>query len=596
MRANIRRPRANSISTTILLAFTALILTVILATVFESYRNTRAELQNNAMDYTAQLVRQVNADIERYLDYIKDLSDFIVGNSLVTTYLSEDDLSVRETERDRVQQILRDAANIRSEIYTVALVSSDGRVLFGSPTSSRNPNADCLGAEWYRRALASPGRVFVSSSRVENLIAGQYRWVISFSKAVIGEGGTPVGVLLVDLKYDYLDEICSNVQLGSRGYLFLADSNGEVLWHPQQNLIYAGLKSESVGGVLAEAKGRTTYTVRGEEKLYIASRSEATGWTTVGVAYPEELLQNQGALVRQYLILGLISVLSAFGVAILISRAITNPLRKLTQTMNQVEQGDYTVRSTVRSNNEVGRLRDSFNHMIANTQNLMAQIVHTEEQKRQSEWRLLQAQIKPHFLYNTLDSIIWMSHAGKNEEVVEMTSALAQLLRNSIGSGRDIIPLEEEIAHVESYLVIQKMRYRETLHYELDIDPQTKPCLIPRLVLQPLVENAIYHGIKVKETGGTIHIGAMLDDDRLLVTVEDDGAGMTPEQLAHIYDEKESDEGSSKIGIYNVSERLHIYFGEDAVLKYFSEPDKGTTAMLNLPIRLEEKEENNETT
>jgi len=589
------RPRQSSISTTILAAFTVLILVIILATVYESYQYTRGELQSNAMDYTAQLVRQVNADIDRYLDYIKDLSDFIVGNSLVTAYLSEDDPTVRETQRAQVQQILRSAANIRSEVYTVALVAADGRVLFGSPTSSRNGRADCLSTDWYRNAIASPGRVFISSSRVENLIAGQYRWVVSFSKAVIGQNGTPVGVLLVDLKYDYIDQICSNVQLGSRGYLFLLDAGGDILWHPQQKLIYAGLKTEDVSGVLSQANGRAAYSVQSADKLYLASRSDATGWTTVGVAYPEELLQDPEKLARQYVVIGVLSMCVAFCLSFLLSRAITNPLRKLTQTMNQVEQGDYTVRSTVRSNNEVGRLRDSFNHMIANTQSLMEQIVRTEEQKRQGEWQLLQAQIKPHFLYNTLDSIIWMSHAGKNEEVVEMTSALAQLLRNSLGSGRDIIPLEEELAHVESYLVIQKMRYREKLRYEMDVDPETKSCLIPRLVLQPLVENAIYHGIKVKEDGGSIYIGAMLDDDRLLVTVEDDGAGMTEEQLAHICDEKESDEGSSRIGIHNVCERLRIYFGEDAALKYFSEPDKGTTAMLNLPIRRGDKEAHDET-
>lgn len=584
----MRKYGRRSISTSILLAFTALILAVTLSTVFESYRFTREELQDNATDYTTQLVRQVNADIERYVNYIKDISDFIVGNPLVTAYLSTGDRPVRDAQKDRIVQVLGNVAEIRSEISAIALLSLDGQVVFGDRTSVLNLYSDYKDTLWYRGALAAPGEVFISSSHVENLIAGKYQWVVSFAKAVIGADGVPIGILLVDLNYNTIDEICANVQLGSRGYLFLLDSQGEILWHPEQNLIYANLKTENVQGVLEQADGRSAFLVESTDKLYIASRSESTGWMTVGVAYPEELLQNPGRMARQYLVIGTIAVFVAFLLSFLISRAITDPLRRLTDTMNLVEQGDFTVRCNVRSQNEVGRLRDSFNHMIANTQNLMEQIVSNEEQKRRSEWRLLQAQIKPHFLYNTLDSIIWMSHAGKNEEVVEMTSALAKLLRNSIGSGREIIPLEEELAHVESYLVIQKMRYREKLHYKMDIDPQTKPCLIPRLVLQPLVENAIYHGIKVKEVGGTIQIGAMLDDDRLLVTVEDDGAGMTAEQLAHIYDQKSGDESSSQIGVCNVKERLRIYFGEDAALKYFSEPDKGTMAMLILPIRLEE--------
>lgn len=164
-----------------------------------------------------------------------------------------------------------------------------------------------------------------------------------------------------------------------------------------------------------------------------------------------------------------------------------------------------------------------------------------------------------------------------------MTSALAALLRSSIGDGSDTNTLKAEIAHVRSYLTIQKMRYH-TLHDEIDIDPQTEDCLLPKLVLQPLVENAIYHGIKVKQQGGTVRIESLLEEDRLLITVEDDGVGMTPEQLATILEKKEADGESSKIGVCNVNERLQLFFGSEAVMKYYSEPGKRTMVMLVLPI------------
>ena len=201
------------------------------------------------------------------------------------------------------------------------------------------------------------------------------------------------------------------------------------------------------------------------------------------------------------------------------------------QTMRRVEDGDLHVRSQVSSRTELGQLSDSFDHMIAKTAELMDERLRSEEQKRKSEWKALQAQIQPHFLYNTLDSIIWMSHAGRNAEVVEMTSALALLLRSSIGDGSDTNTLKKEIAHVRSYLTIQKMRYNEKLRYEIDLDPQTEDCLLPKLILQPLVENAIYHGIKVKQQGGTVRIESLLEEDRLLITVEDDGVGMTAEEV-----------------------------------------------------------------
>ena len=284
------------------------------------------------------------------------------------------------------------------------------------------------------------------------------------------------------------------------------------------------------------------------------------------------------------LLIAAAALILALVFALQLSRSIAGPIRRLMQTMRRVEDGDLHVRSQVSSRTELGQLSDSFDHMIAKTAELMDERLRSEEQKRKSEWKALQAQIQPHFLYNTLDSIIWMSHAGRNAEVVEMTSALALLLRSSIGDGSDTNTLKKEIAHVRSYLTIQKMRYNEKLRYEIDLDPQTEDCLLPKLILQPLVENAIYHGIKVKQQGGTVRIESLLEEDRLLITVEDDGVGMTPEQLETILDKKESDAESTKIGVYNVNERLQLFFGPDAVMKYYSTPGVRTMVMLVLPI------------
>ena len=577
--------RRHSLSTTMVLSFTVLVMVVTMLISSRSYGYTREQLEATASDYTTQLIAQVNSQIDMYVEYIEDLSDFVVRNRAVTAYLQG------RGEAAEVASLLGVAAETRSEIAALALVATDGRILFDDPAFRRNPYARYAEAEWYRGALAAPGEVCVTSSRVENLVEGQYPWVISFSQAVTAEDGTLLGVLLADLRYDVIDDICAGVQLGSRGYLFLVDGQGGILWHPQQQIVNAGLKSEPVEQVLRAGGEPVATAGRDGELLYFSQRSPATGWTAVGVTYASELLQQQDRMLRQYLFIDVFAVALALAVAVLLSRAISRPLRQLADTMGAVERGDFSVRSRVRSHSEVGRLSDSFNHMVATISDLMEQQKQAEAQKRQAEWDLLQAQIKPHFLYNTLDSIIWMSHAGHNEEVVEMTRALAQLLRISIDRGSEIVPLRRELDHVESYLTIQKMRYREKLCYELDIEPDTLPCLLPKLVLQPLVENAIYHGIKVKEQGGTVRIASMLDEDKLLLTVEDDGVGMTAEQLAGILDRKPSGEGTSNIGVRNVNERLRLYFGDDCGLKFFSEPGKGTLVMLVLPRILEERGE-----
>lgn len=447
-----------------------------------------SELLDSSTDYTEQLILRVNAELDMYVEYMKDISDFIVDNGAVAAYLqAANEHRLTDAACRGAQQQLAAAQKIRAEITSIALIPQSGGALFGSEGASLNTYSNYHTADWYVDALADPDEVQVSSSRVENLIAGQYNWVVSFSKAVLDAAGQVQGVLLIDLNYQIIDRLCADIQLGSRGYIYLIDQSGGILWHPQQDLIYAGLKEENAQQVLAAKNGRMLLGKGSGCRLYVACASEATGWTAVGVAYTQELLRSRDRIYQTYLLIAAAALVLALVFALQLSMSIADPIRRLTQTMRRVEEGDLHVRCQVSSRTELGQLSDSFNHMIAKTADLMDERLRIEEQKRKSEWKALQAQIQPHFLYNTLDSIIWMSHAGRSEEVVEMTSALAALLRSSIGDGSDTNTLKTEIAHVRSYLTIQKMRYH-TLHDEIDIDPQTEDCLLPKLVLQPLVE------------------------------------------------------------------------------------------------------------
>ena len=582
----------HSIGTRIVALFMLLILVITAAMTYVSISASTNELLENATDYTGQLILRVNAEIDMYVEYMKDISDFIVDNNVVSAYLTAaNEHMLTDAICASAQQQLAAAQKIRSEITAIALIPQSGGALFGSADAQLNTDSGYQQAAWYTGALAHPREVQVSSSRVENLIAGQYNWVVSISRAVLDRAGRVQGVLLVDLNYQIIDRLCAAVDLGNRGYIYLIDQSGGILWHPQQDLIYAGLKQENVEEILAAENGRILSGKGAARRLYVACESEATGWTAVGAAYTQELLRDQDRIYKTYLWIAALALIFALLFSVQLSASVAEPIRKLTQTMQCVEDGDLHVRCHVSSRTELGQLSDSFNHMIAKTAELMDERLRIEEQKRKSEWKALQAQIQPHFLYNTLDSIIWMSHAGRNEEVVEMTSALAQLLRSSIGDGSDTNTLEKELAHVRSYLTIQKMRYNEKLQYAIDMDPQTGGCLLPKLVLQPLVENAIYHGIKLKQGGGTVRIESLLEEDRLLITVEDDGVGMTQEQLETVLEKKEADGESSKLGVYNVNERLQLFFGPDAAMKYYSTPGRRTMVMLVLPI-VREKEEN----
>lgn len=584
-------PARRSIGTQIAALFMLLILLITISMTYVSISVSTNELLDTSTDYTEQLILRVNAELDMYVEYMKDISDFIVDNSAIQSYLTAANAHRLTDAAGRLaQQQLSAAQKIRSEITAIALIPQSGGALFGTEGAALNTYSNYRLSQWYADALAHPNEVQVSSSHVENLIAGQYNWVVSFSKAVLDRQGNVQGILLIDLNYQIIDRLCADVELGSRGYIYLIDQVGDILWHPQQDLIYAGLKEENVEQVLNAEDGRVLAGKGAARRLYVACRSQATGWTAVGVAYTQELLRLQDRIYQVYILIAVAALALALVFALSLSHSIAEPIRRLTKTMRRVEDGDLHVRCQVASRTELGQLSDSFNHMIAKTAELMDERLRIEEQKRKSEYKALQAQIQPHFLYNTLDSIIWMSHAGRSDEVVEMTSALASLLRSSIGDGSDTNTLKKELEHVRSYLTIQKMRYKEKLRDELDIDPQTEDCLLPKLILQPLVENAIYHGLKVKQQGGTVRVESLLDDDRLLITVEDDGVGMTPQQLASIFEKKEADGESSKIGVCNVNERLQLFFGSEAQMKYYSEPGRRTMVMLVLPI-VREKEE-----
>ena len=221
----------------------------------------------------------------------------------------------------------------------------------------------------------------------------------------------------------------------------------------------------------------------------------------------------------------------------------------------------------------------------------MEQNVKEQEQKRKIELKALQSQINPHFLYNTLDSIIWMAEGKKNEEVVIMTASLARLLRQSISNEDELVTVGQEIEYVRSYLTIQKMRYKDKLEFEIKADPSITQVPIIRLVLQPLVENAIYHGLKYKDSKGLLTVHGYMKGENAVIDITDDGVGMDEETLKHIYDKHKVNYRSNGVGVYNVQQRLVLYYGKDYGIIYHSEKGKGTTASVVIPGIQEESYE-----
>jgi two-component system sensor histidine kinase YesM len=415
---------------------------------------------------------------------------------------------------------------------------------------------------------------------VQNIIGDQYRWVISLSREILDqESGEGTGILLVDLNYRIIERICASVQLGKRGYIFIVDRNGDIVYHPQQQLLYGGLKTENIRRVLDEGENYFPGDHEDREKFYSVEPMHATGWKVVGVNYRSEFMENRNAIRRSYTLWGLLFLTVSMAISIILSRRISKPIRELRRSMGDVERGNFDVIADIRSSNEIGELGKDFNIMIGEIKKLLRRVTLEQEQKRKSELNALQMQINPHFLYNTLDSVIWMAERGKQQDVIAMSSALARLFRLSISKGKEIIDVASELEHVKNYLTIQKIRYKDRLDYRIEVDEDIKPLRIVKIILQPLVENAIYHGIKNNSAAGSVVITGHRTEKGIDLAVRDDGAGMDRDTLERV--RRRLDPGG--VGIRNVDERIKLYFGNEYGLEFESREDEGTTVFIHLP-------------
>lgn len=279
-----------------------------------------------------------------------------------------------------------------------------------------------------------------------------------------------------------------------------------------------------------------------------------------------------------------ITVLIIF-LSVYIPQSITEPITRLSEVTDQVAKGDLSVRSDVDSGGEVGVLSDSLNTMIDKINELLAQVTTEQTRLRKAELELLQSQINPHFLYNTLDTIVWLAEGSDQAKVVSMVESLSDFFRTSLNQGKDIISIKEEIQHVRSYLEIQQVRYQDILEYEIDVPEETFKYQIPKITIQPLVENALYHGIKNKRRLGKITITGEINENNVILRVNDNGIGMPPERNKEVMERIRGNTPNSEVGfgLYNVNERIRLKFGDGYGINIISKYEEGTTSEVILP-------------
>ena len=579
----------SSIQSVVFATVAVLILSAVLIVTAVSMRFTNTSIFENSSEYTHTIIQQMNQNIDSYIDYMENIAYLISSNEDVQDYLFDDEID--NEGRYRILNQFQTILDSRSDIRNVGIISKSGRMLINDGSKSVNQDLDLNTQEWYTNALKSPNGPILTSSHVQHIISGERPWVITLSRGIRDRSGSgeKEGVFFIDLNYSAISGLCDQSTVGTKGYAFILDAKGNIVYHPQQQQLYNELQTENIS-LIMDTDEDTVLTGTGNDgKLYSISRSEKTGWTVVDCTNVRELLSKSRQAQSVYVLTAIVLVAIALFFSRFMARSITLPIQKLRDSMKKVQEGDFSVSDVVvDSKNEIGSLTKSFDVMTHKIQELMEQNVHEQEEKRKSELKALQSQINPHFLYNTLDSIIWMAEGKKNEEVVLMTASLARLLRQSISNEDEVVPIANEVEYARGYLTIQKMRYKDKLEFQIDVDPSILHIPLIKLVLQPIIENAIYHGLKYKESKGLLIVKGFMKDGNAVLQIIDDGVGMDEETLAHIYDRHKVNYHSNGVGVYNVQKRLKLYYGEDYGITYESEKGKGTTATITIPGRQEE--------
>lgn len=545
-------------------------------------------IEEQANVHTGQMIEQVTRNVEFYIHDMENIIYYLSNDPEVIGFLrltNEEKQDETEGFHNKVQGILKTYTDIHPEIAGILVVNEHN--LYTSNVMQRISRDPLTEEIWYKRALASPKTMQLFSKPIGrnikiNLNDGADE-VVSITKAVIDPvTGKRLGVILIDLKLDKIKEVIEAVTLGKNGFLYLMDGNGGIVYAPVNPIVYR-VKNEW----LTDSANSIVKKIQDSDFQIIYKESAYTNWKTIGVFSLNETLKEVTNLRHYSILIGLITLVLAVAAAFFFTASIAKPLSKLGSLMKRAEEGDLSVRFNSKYNDEIGRLGTSFNRMIKEISNLIDMVYAEQQRKREAELKTLQAQIKPHFLYNTLYTIQWMAEEHGAKDVVAILGSLANLFRIGLSKGKEMISVQEELEHVRSYLAIQKARYEDKLTYEINFDEKILTHSVLKVILQPLVENAIYHGLNAKRGGGKITITAKEQEGKLYFSVEDNGLGITTEKLKEIRqllscDHRES--GKTGFGIFNVNERIRLSVGKEYGLVYSSVYQEGTKVEVWHPL------------
>jgi two-component system sensor histidine kinase YesM len=562
-----------SISQKLSLLFMALILITIVVTGYFSLSTANKTMNTIIEDSSKEINKQIILNYENYIDGIQNHAQYIES---ITKTISPDNPQI-------LRDLYRDYAQSNIDIVSVSLVSDDGDIIATNLTYFI-PNPEIKQLEWFNGSVENEGTYYFTPPHVEDVTLSGENTVISISKHIKYHlnGVEQEGVLVIDVTDDKIKQLAKQTNLGEFGHMIIISDDDQLVFSTSSDC-YSG-NCESLNWVQNTIIG-ADYIKIGNNNFYANINTiHGTRWriaTFVDVNIVETTRVNMFVTILG--ILALTTITSVILVSFL-ARQITLPLNKLTEHMKAMDNEHHLhTKIEVTGQKEVVILTKAYNRMIEEIRELMIRLVEEQKEKRKSEFLALQTQINPHFLYNTLDSIVWLSEQSKNEEVTKMVLSLSRFFRVSISRGKNVIPIEKEIQHAQSYLIIQAIRYSNKFRYTFDISEEVYRYSVVKLILQPIIENAINHGLNDEEQG-LISVRAYKKDDKIYFEIENDGYGLTTDQINNIYRIIQSDSNES-FGLRNVYQRLKLYYGTQSDLTVQSVLDESTVFIISIPAQ-----------
>lgn len=576
-----KNKKTRSMQMTISISFTILSVCCMCLLGVMLYQQFTRKAENLTVENSRQLLNQTTINLEDYLRNMRRISDAMYYTVIKNTDIGSESL---EDSMNLLYEANKD------KLVSVACYTNDGKLTEASPIATEKPGVDVKSQKWFQDAAGELENFHFSTPHVQNLFddpSYRYYWVVSLSRTVelTRNGNSMLGVLLVDMNYSSIEQLLEKANTDTSGeYVYLMAPDGEIIYHPKQNLIHMGLYEENN----TEAAGYEDTTVKenfhGEKRLVTVKTISYTGWKLISVVPMKSFSMGMTGMRNLVVLLVALTVLAVVILNQMVSARISNPLRRLNDSVKEWEAGNMNPDIYIGGSMEVEHLGKTLRSTVAQIRQLMDDIVVEQEEKRKSELDALQSQINPHFLYNTLDSIVWMITGERYDDAVFMITQLASLFRISLSKGKTVIKIEDEVKHARNYMNIQKIRYKNSFEVDFQIEEDILDGCIVKLVLQPLLENAIYYGMEFMDGEGEIHVRGYRKDKDVYLEVEDNGLGMPEEEAAELLNGKERPhKHGSGVGLVNVHSRLKLRFGEAYGLVIHSCPDEGMMVQIHIP-------------